>query len=70
MPSARPHPNAIRASTASHTLLAGTGADDSNAGRSTSSVARPSASVSATDAKANSHEPATETMNGRGCIRT
>ncbi len=68
IPSARRQPNAIRAVTASQIRREGT--PSANAGRRTSSVARPSAVVSAIEANANRTAPPTETRNGPGCIRT
>ena len=68
IPSARMQPNTISAATASQILRGGT--PPSNAGRSTSSVARPSAVVRPIEANAKSTAPATETRNGPGCIRT
>ncbi len=68
MPSARPTPKVMSASTASQIELAGTG--PLNDGFSTWSVARPSAVVSSTEDTANTSEPATDTRNGLGCMRT
>src|SRR5436190_6469436 len=68
IPSARPTPKVISASTASQIEPAGTG--PLNEGSRTWSVARPSAEVNATDDTANSIDPATDTKNGLGCIRT
>jgi hypothetical protein len=65
MPSARPQPNSISRSTENHTALAFT--LPSNAGSSTSLVARARASVSRIDDTANSNAPARDTANGLGC---
>ncbi len=67
IPRARRHPNVMSAATASQIFRGST--PPSNAGWSTSSVARPSAVVSPIEANANSTAPATETMNGAGCMR-
>ena len=65
MPSARRHPNTIRETTAAQ--IAWLDTPPSKAGRSTSSVARPSAFVSSRDETANRSAPATDTVNGQGC---
>ena len=67
MPSARPAPPRSAAATATHTFELSR--SPSNAGRSTSSVARPRASVSHREANANSTAPVTEVANGSGCMR-
>src|SRR5262249_53291382 len=68
IPSARPTPKVMRASTASQMELAATGAV--NEGSNTLSVALPSAVVSAIDDTANRSDPATEIRKGFGCMRT
>ena len=67
IPSARRQPNPMSAATESQISREET--PPLNAGRSTSSVARPSAVVSAIDPNANRTAPATEIRNGLGCIR-
>ena len=71
IPSARPQPNSISASTDSQTVLAAGGRPGhvagSSAGQSTLFVAFASASVSSNDDTANTSAPANDTKNGLGC---
>ena len=68
IPRARRQPNVINATTASQIFRGST--PPSNAGCSTSSVARPRVVVRAIEANANKTDPATEMRNGPGCMRT
>ena len=65
MPAARNVASAMTAPIASQTVPALT--PRPNAGRSTRSVTRPSATVTAIDATANVNAPLTEIRNGLGC---
>ena len=67
IPSARRHPNVISASTASQIVRGST--PPANDGWSTSSVARPSAVVSAIEATANSDRARDRDEERLGCIR-
>ena len=57
----------MTAATPSHIVSAST--PEPNAGRSTRSVTRPSATLTRTDAIANANAPATAIQNGFGCVR-